>query len=134
MKSAKTQRMQEFLAIVFFIFATVGAVVAVYGIEGLRKNRLFTAELIARSTENGNWFPETLKVAVGQRVDLRIRNIDTVAHGFVLPDLKVAVLEIKAGEVKTVSFVVDRKGRYPFLCTVWCSARHMEMRGELIVE
>lgn len=61
-------------------------------------------------------------------------DIETVSHGFALPDFAVGVREIKAGHVETVAFTPDRTGRFPFLCTVWCSPRHEEMIGTLIVE
>ena len=62
-----------------------------------------------------------------------IRNIETVTHGFALPDFNIAT-EIKAGEVRVVRFIPDKRGNFKFFCTIWCSPRHMEMTGELIVE
>ncbi len=105
-----------------------------FGIEKFRRSRRFTAELIARAPENGNWYPRTLTVPAGKEVRLLIRNIETVTHGFAIPDLGVAVEEIKAGNVKTVNFTPRERGTYPFMCTVWCSDRHMQMRGKLVVE
>lgn len=90
--------------------------------------------MIARAPGNGNWYPQKIKVPVGKKVKIIIRNIETVSHGFALPAFQVAVDEIKAGEVKVVEFTPDKKGTSPFMCTVWCSDRHMEMTGELIVE
>jgi len=63
-----------------------------------------------------------------------IRNIETVTHGFALPDFNIAVPEIKAGEVAVIRFKPDKRGVFPFMCTVWCSPKHMNMRGELVVE
>lgn len=127
-------RRNEIIAVIAFIAASVGTVASVLAIEGFRRNRLYTAELIARAPEYGNFYPNELTVPSGEEVRLLIRNIDTVTHGFAIPDLEIAIPQIKAGEVSVVTFTVDRTGTYPFMCTVWCSSRHMEMRGQLHVE
>ncbi len=124
----------ETIAVILLLFATIGTILGVFGIEKYRRNKLYTVELIARAPDNGNWYPDKIKVPLGQEVRILIRNIETVTHGFVLPEFDVAVKEIKAGEVAVVTFTPDKKGRFPFMCTVWCSDRHMEMNGELIVE
>lgn len=124
---------KELVVIGIFLIATVGTVVGVSVIEKYRRNKLFTAELIARAPEYGNWYPKSITVPYGEEVRLLIRNIDTVTHGFAIPDLQISINEIKAGEVKVITFKPDKIGSIPFMCTIWCSNRHMEMRGELIV-
>lgn len=124
----------EKLAVFLMLLATVGTLAAIFGAEKYRQSKLFTVELIAREPENGNWYPRTITVRRGQPVKLLIRNIETVSHGFALPDFNVAIPEIKAGNVKIVTFIPDKKGSFLFLCTVWCSPRHHEMTGTLIVE
>ena len=124
----------EIIAITAFLLATVGTVAGVLAIEGNRRSRLFNAVLIARAPENGNFYPQTLKVPVGEEIRLMIRNIDTVTHGFAVPALGIGVPEIKAGQVKTLTFTPEIPGNYPFQCTVWCSTLHMEMRGVIQVE
>lgn len=116
------------------ILSTVGIVLGVLAVEKYRRGQLYTVELIARTTEHGNWYPRRITVPVGEEVKILIRNIDTVSHGFAIPDFNVAVEEIKAGNVAVVQFMPDKKGIFPFMCTVWCSERHLEMTGELIVE
>jgi len=125
-------KIKELIAVFLFIMASAGAVVGIFAIEAFRRSRLNAVELQARAPEFGNWYPRSVEIPVGEDVKLLIRNIDTVTHGFTIPDLGIAIAEIKAGEVKAVSLHVDRPGTFPFMCTVWCSARHMEMRGELI--
>ncbi|HAZ10692.1 MAG: hypothetical protein A2047_02185 [Omnitrophica bacterium GWA2_41_15] len=125
---------QEFIAIIIFLFATIGVVVGVFAIEKYRLSKFYTVELIARAPEHGNWYPAKIKVPSGKEATILIRNIETVTHGFAIPDLNVSAGEIKAGEVKVVRFTPQKKGIFPFMCTVWCSDYHMEMRGELIVE
>ncbi len=124
----------EIVAVLLFLLASVGTVVGIFAIEGHRRNSLNAVELQARPPEFGNWYPRSVEIPVGEEVTLLIRNIDTVTHGFTVPDLGIAIAEIKAGEVKVVTLKAERRGSYPFMCTVWCSARHMEMRGELVVK
>src|SRR3989338_3026011 len=126
---------KELIACLLVVLSTVGAIAGIFGIENYRRKKFYTVELIARAPENGNWYPMQLKIPYGTKeVKILIRNIETVTHGFAIPDLGIAVGEIKAGEVKVVKFIPDKKGPFPFMCTVWCSTRHMQMRGELIVE
>ena len=124
----------EIIAVILFILVTVVTVAGIFGIEKYRRSKFYTVELIAREPDNGNWYPKEIKVPLGKEVKILIRNIETVTHGFALPDFNVAAREIKAGEVVVVKFTPDKKGTFPFMCTVWCSDRHMEMKGKLIVE
>ncbi len=127
-------RRNEIIAVILVILVTIGTIGGAITIEKFRRAKIFTAELIAREPAHGNWYPQTLKVPYGREVKILIRNIETVSHGFALPAFNVSVPEIKAGEVAVVKFYTDKKGRFPFFCTVWCSERHLEMRGELVVE
>ena len=124
----------ELVAILFVFLATVGTVVGILAFEKFRQTKFFTVLLIARAPEHGNWYPRKIIVPVGKEVKILIRNIETVTHGFAIPDFGVAIPEIKAGEVRVVRFTPDKRGTFPFMCTIWCSERHLEMRGELIVE
>lgn len=124
----------ELIAVILMLLATVGTVLGVFAIEKFRRNKLYTLELIAREPDKGNWYPSKLTVPLGQEVRILIRNVETVSHGFALPEFGIAVNEIKAGEVAVVRFTPDKRGTFPFACTVWCSPRHMAMAGELVVE
>lgn len=125
---------QEKIAITLMIFATLGTILGVFAIEKFRVKRFYTVELIARAPEHGNWYPRKIKVPLGKEVKILIRNIETVTHGFAIPDLNVSAGEIKAGEAKVVKFTPNKKGRFPFMCTVWCSDQHLNMSGEITVE
>src|SRR3989338_179707 len=124
----------ELAAAALVFLATIGTVLGIFGFENFRKSRLYTVELIARAPDNGNWYPRKITVPFGKKVKILIRNIETVTHGFALPDFNVAVKEIKAGEVVVVEFTPDKKGAFQFMCTVWCSDQHMNMTGEIVVE
>ncbi|MBI2437527.1 MAG: cupredoxin domain-containing protein [Lentisphaerae bacterium] len=124
----------EWLAIALVILASAGTVAGILAFEHHRRAQLYTVELIARAPEHGNWYPRSITVLQGQPVRILVRNIETVSHGFALPEFNVAIREIKAGHVETVSFTPDKRGHFPWLCTVWCSDRHPEMTGTLIVQ
>jgi heme/copper-type cytochrome/quinol oxidase subunit 2 len=130
----RKMKKQEITAVLLVIISTVFLIFAFVGIEKFRQSKFYTLELIARNPDLGNWYPRTIKVPYGKDAKILIRNIETVSHGFALPDYNVGVKEIKAGEVAVVKFKADKKGTFPFMCTVWCSKRHLEMNGELIVE
>ncbi len=124
----------EALAVFLVLLATVGTVLGIISVENYRRSKLYTIEILARSPKNGNWYPRRIKLALGQEIKILIRNVETVSHGFALPAFNVGVDEIKAGEVAVVQFTPDKKGTFPFMCTVWCSDEHLEMNGEIIVE
>lgn len=124
----------EIIAVTLMILATVGTVVGILSVEKYRRSKLFTLELVARAPDKGNWYPRKVTVPLGKEVKLLIRNVETVSHGFAIPEFNVAVNEIKAGEVAVVQFTPDKRGTFPFVCTVWCSPQHLQMTGELVVE
>ena len=90
-------------------------------------------ELLARAPERGNWSPRTVELEKGREVTLVIRNVDVVTHGFYLPALGLSVTEIKAGDVKRITFTPEEVGEYTFYCSLWCSDYHMQMTGTLRV-
>jgi len=123
---------KKILSIALLIGCTMVPIIAAVVYERHRA-RDFTAEILARAPEKGNFSPRLLKleVPVGQEVKLRIRNVDTVMHGFAIPDLEVDAGEIKAGHSASVAFTPAEAGSYEFYCTVWCSEQHLQMRGAL---
>jgi nitrous-oxide reductase len=80
--------------------------------------------------------PDHVTVKAGDEVTWSITNIERAkdaTHGFALPGQNIN-LSIEPGEVTTISFVAERPGVYPFYCTEFCSALHLEMMGYFIVE
>src|SRR5262245_20855239 len=80
--------------------------------------------------------PETVEVKEGDRVTLRITNVETIRdmiHGFALPDHHLNIA-LAPGFTKTLTFDAGKPGVYWFYCTNFCSALHLEMRGRLIVQ
>lgn len=123
---------KKIVSIVLLVGCTVVPIIASVAYERHRAHD-FTAEILARSPEKGNFSPRLLKLTVadGDEVKLRIRNVDCVMHGFAIPELRVDAGEIKAGHTETVTFTPEEPGKYEYYCTVWCSEHHLQMRGVL---
>jgi heme/copper-type cytochrome/quinol oxidase subunit 2 len=49
-------------------------------------------------------------------------------HGFGVVGYNENIV-IDPGETKTIKFVADREGVFPYYCTNFCSALHQEMQG-----
>lgn len=80
--------------------------------------------------------PEHVSVNEGDEVTLHITNVERArdaTHGFAIDGYNVN-LSIEPGESNTVKFVADKPGVYPFYCTEFCSALHLEMMGYMLVE
>jgi cytochrome c oxidase subunit 2 len=80
------------------------------------------------------FFPSQIRVKHGQKVILHIMSAD-VTHGFSIPEFGTEE-ELLPNEPVTVEFIADRKGNFPFVCSVICGAGHdhASMVGSLIVE
>ena len=65
----------------------------------------------------------------------RITSLETTmdaTHGFCIGGYNLHQ-SVEPGEFVEVRFVADRAGTYPFYCTEFCSALHLEMMGYLHV-
>ncbi len=80
--------------------------------------------------------PEHITVKEGDRVIWRITNTERAVdatHGFAVPQYNIN-LSLEPGETIKFEFVADVAGTFPFYCTEFCSALHLEMMGYLLVE
>jgi len=83
-----------------------------------------------------HYTPDRVDLKAGDNVTWHITNIDTsfdATHGFALPAYNVN-LSLEPGETATVQFVADQTGTFPFYCSEFCSALHLEMAGYMLVE
>jgi nitrous-oxide reductase len=79
--------------------------------------------------------PEHIEVNQGDEVVLHVTNVEQArdaTHGFAIDKYNVNV-SLEPGEVQTIRFTADRSGVFPFYCTEFCSALHLEMTGYLLV-
>ena len=80
--------------------------------------------------------PDIIEVEEGQNVTMYITNIENAkdaTHGFVIGGQDIS-LSLEAGETETIKFVADTPGVYPYYCTEFCSALHIEMAGYFLVK
>jgi nitrous-oxide reductase len=80
--------------------------------------------------------PEHVEINKGDRVVWHITNIERArdaTHGFSLAAYNIN-LSLEPGETTTIEFDADQAGVFPFYCTEFCSALHLEMMGYLLVK
>lgn len=88
------------------------------------------------SAVRSHFNPEYIRVRQGDRVTIHITNIEQArdaTHGFGISKYNIN-LSLEPGETQTTTFVADQAGVFPFYCTEFCSALHLEMAGYLLVE
>ncbi|MCC6673922.1 MAG: cytochrome C, partial [Thermomicrobiales bacterium] len=79
--------------------------------------------------------PDFIDLKQGDNVTIHLTNVEMAmdaTHGFAMPGQNIQ-LSIEPGETTSVSFVVDTAGTYPYYCTEFCSALHLEMMGYMLV-
>lgn len=80
--------------------------------------------------------PEHVEVNQGDTVTWRIVSTETTidaTHGFCIGGYNIN-LSIEPGEFVEFTFLADKPGTYPFYCTEFCSALHLEMMGYLHIK
>jgi nitrous-oxide reductase len=80
--------------------------------------------------------PEHIEVKRGETVVIHITNVEQArdaTHGFAIDKHNVNV-SLEPGETQTIRFTANTPGVFPFYCTEFCSALHLEMAGYLLVE
>lgn len=79
--------------------------------------------------------PEIIEVNEGDTVSLHFTNLERAqdeTHGFAMYGHNVN-LSVEPGKTVSATFKVDKAGVYPYYCTEFCSALHLEMQGYLLV-
>ncbi len=79
--------------------------------------------------------PEIIEAKVGDTVSLHLTNLERAedeTHGFALRGQNVN-LSIEPGKTVSATFKADKAGVFPYYCTEFCSALHLEMQGYLLV-
>ncbi len=79
--------------------------------------------------------PEIIEVNEGDEVFVHLTNQERAqdqTHGFTVGSYNVN-LSVEPGKTATAHFVADKSGVYPYYCTEFCSALHLEMEGYLMV-
>jgi nitrous-oxide reductase len=83
-----------------------------------------------------HYSPEVIEVNVGDEITWNVTNLERAqdeTHGFTV-DLYNINGSLEPGETNTFKFTADKSGVFPFYCTEFCSALHLEMMGYLLVK
>jgi nitrous-oxide reductase len=84
-----------------------------------------------------HFLPDNVEgIQVGDSVFFHVTNLEQdwdVPHGFAMMGAQNAELLIMPGQTRTLVWVPQRVGVYPFYCTDFCSALHQEMQGYMRV-
>jgi nitrous-oxide reductase len=92
--------------------------------------------LVKMTAVRSHFTPEHVEVNEGDVVTWRVTAVETAqdaTHGFCIGAYNIN-LSLEPGEFDEFTFVADKPGTYPFYCTEFCSALHLEMMGYLHVK
>lgn len=79
--------------------------------------------------------PDTITVDEGDMVTIHVTSNEQSkdnTHGFTIDSYNIHA-SYEPGKTASVTFLADRPGVFPFYCTEFCSALHLEMQGYLLV-
>ena len=95
-----------------------------------RKGKRVDVKMIAIRS---HFAPDNLEgIELGDTVYFHVTNIEqdwNIAHGFAVFGANTSGVTLPPGETRTVRWVPQATGIYPFYCTDFCSALHQEMQG-----
>ena len=130
-------------------WVVLGAYFGYLGFEGSRQNPVDRLAAVGdfHGAAESVWDAQLgidAQAVVNRRADLRrtdrvvlhVTNVEQAqdaTHGFAIDNYNVN-LSLEPGETQVVRFTADKAGVFPFYCTEFCSALHLEMQGWLIVE
>jgi nitrous-oxide reductase len=80
--------------------------------------------------------PERITVNKGDTVTMYLTNLERAedeTHGFTVDNFNIHA-SLEPGETVELKFVADIEGVFPYYCTEFCSALHLEMMGYLMVK
>jgi len=122
--------------LLFFLFLCLISLVIV-GCGGnntiVDTGKVVEFDMIGRTFE---FEPNTITVKQGDTVIIHLYGEDDgteTGHGIGIPAFGINE-GFRKGETIDIKFVADKKGTYPFLCSVYCGAGHGAMKGSIIVE
>lgn len=94
-----------------------------------------TVEVFATSIRS-HINPERIEVKKGNKIIFHMTSLERAedeTHGFGMYGYK-AHMSLEPGKTSTFEFIADKEGVYPYYCTEFCSALHLEMMGYLLVK
>jgi nitrous-oxide reductase len=83
-----------------------------------------------------HFVPDQIEVNQGDTVNIHLTSLESAddqTHGFTV-DMYNLNISLEPGKHENITFVADMPGSFPFYCTEFCSALHLEMQGYLLVK
>ncbi|QKK09723.1 MAG: Sec-dependent nitrous-oxide reductase [Planctomycetota bacterium] len=105
------------------------------GMERVQRNSDGTVDIYMTAIRS-HFNPEHIYLKQGDKVRWHITNTERAldaTHGFAVPVYNITA-SLEPGESVTIEFEADTAGTFPFYCSEFCSALHLEMMGYLMVE
>jgi len=88
---------------------------------------------VVMTSIRSHFTPDNIEgIRVGDEVYFHVTNLEQdwdVPHGLAMIGAETSELLIMPGQTRTLKWVPDAPGIYPFYCTDFCSALHQEMQG-----
>ncbi len=109
---------------------------AIWDVKDAKVTRSGKSVEVLMTAVRSNFEPNTFEVNKGDHVTIYLTNIEQTTdeiHGFAIPEYNINVV-VDPGETKTIDFIAEKGGVYPYYCTNFCSALHQEMQGYMLVK
>jgi nitrous-oxide reductase len=102
-----------------------------------RVERKGKAVHIVMTSVRSHFMPDKIEgIQVGDSVFFHVTNLEQdwdVPHGFAVTGANNSELLVMPGQTRTIVWLPQRVGVFPFYCTDFCSALHQEMQGYIRV-
>lgn len=88
------------------------------------------------ATVHTKFVPDHFSVKKGDKVTISISNKESdnnKVHGFAISDQDFNLI-LKPGQTTEIEFTAGEPGTYWYYCTWYCSPKHFEKRGRMVVE
>jgi nitrous-oxide reductase len=108
---------------------------AIWDVKDAKFDRQGSHVTVKMTAVRSNFEPNKVEVNQGDLVTIHLTNIEQstdMLHGFSLGEYNLNIV-VDPGETKTIEFVADKPGVFPYYCSNFCSALHQEMQGYLLV-
>lgn len=105
------------------------------GMERVQRNDDGSVDIYMTAIRS-HFNPEHIYLKQGDKVRWHITNTERAidaTHGFAVPVYNITA-SLEPGETISIEFDADTAGTFPFYCSEFCSALHLEMMGYLMVE
>lgn len=92
--------------------------------------------LVNMTVIRSHFYPEHVELEEGDVVTWRMTSLERTmdaTHGFAIGGYNINV-SLEPGEFAEIKFIANKPGTFPFYCTEFCSALHLEMMGYIHIK